>query len=440
MASNIAKSTIFRAVGTRGYAQLAPVSGSTNYQVNVKTLPNKLVVVSADNDSPLARVSIVFRAGARNETSENLGAAHVIRTAAGLSTQNMTQFAITRNIQQLGASLTATSDRETISYTLEGTRQAVEKALPYLTEVATQQVFKPWELAELSDRLRIDLATRPLQLRAVDLLHKAAFRTGLGNSLYAPKFQIGKISSETLQHYVSSNFTSARGAVVGLGLDECKMDELAQSLTLDDSNGHVNVSPYKGGEIRSDKGGSFAFMAVAGEGASVKNPKEAMATAVLQRALGVGPQIKWSTVDNGILSKAICSSEGYASSAISATYSDTGLVGVLIAAPAKAAGKILEGAVKALKSGNVTDADVARGKNQLKTALLLHLESGSEAVELLGKQAVLAGGAMSPCELAAAVDSVSTADVRAALSKAGRKLTIASVGNLSNVPYADDLK
>lgn len=104
------------------------------------------------------------RAGARNETSENLGAAHVVRVAAGLSTRNQSQFAITRNIQQVGANLTATSDRETISYTLEGTRQAVEQALPFLAEVATQQVFKPWEVAELGDRLKLEIAVRPLQV------------------------------------------------------------------------------------------------------------------------------------------------------------------------------------------------------------------------------------------------------------------------------------
>lgn len=88
-------------------------------------------------------------------------------------------------------------------------------------------------------------------MRAVDLLHKAAFRTGLGNSLFVPKFQIGKISPETLQHYVASNFVSGRCAVVGLGLDESKVKKLAQSLSLSDSDGVNNCSPYKGGEIRS---------------------------------------------------------------------------------------------------------------------------------------------------------------------------------------------
>ncbi|XP_019755594.1 cytochrome b-c1 complex subunit 2, mitochondrial [Dendroctonus ponderosae] len=442
MASNIAKRSLFRAIGTRGYAQLSPVSGTTSYDVKTSLLSNKLVVVAAENESPIARVSIVFRAGARNETAENVGVTHVLRVAAGLSTRNKSQFAIVRNIQQVGANLIATADRETISYTLEGTRQAVEQALPFLAEVATQQVFKPWEVVELSDRLKLELAVRPLQVRAVDLLHKAAFRTGLGNSLFVPKFQIGKISSETLQHYVASNFVSGRSAVVGLGLDEAKVKQLAQSLSLSDNDGVNNASPYKGGEIRSDKGGDFAFVAIAGEGAPVTNAKEAVAAAVLQRALGVGPQIKWSTSDNGILSKAIAgaSSEPFASSAINANYSDTGLVGVLLAAPARSAGKLVEGAVKVLKSGSVSDADVARGKAQLKASVLLELESGSRAVQLLGTQAVLTGAAISPCELASAIDSVTTGDVRNALQKAGKKLTIAAVGNLSTVPYADELK
>lgn len=84
----------------------------------------------------------------------------------------------------------------------------------------------------------------------MDLLHKAAFRTGLGNSLFIPKFQIGKISTETLQFYVANTFSSGRGAVVGLGLDVGKVKQLAHSLSLTDKDGVVNVSPYKGGEIR----------------------------------------------------------------------------------------------------------------------------------------------------------------------------------------------
>lgn len=72
-------------------------------------------------------------------------------------------------MQEVGVSLTATSDRETIAYTLEGTRQSVEKVLPFLTEVVTHQEFLPWEVSELTNRLQIDIATRSLQVWIINV-------------------------------------------------------------------------------------------------------------------------------------------------------------------------------------------------------------------------------------------------------------------------------
>ncbi|EFA00465.1 cytochrome b-c1 complex subunit 2, mitochondrial [Tribolium castaneum] len=445
MAANITKVPLLRAVATRGYASCppAPIGGIHDYEVKNTTLPNNLVVASAENECPISRISIVFRAGSRNETHENAGVTHTLRICAGLSTKNATQFAITRNIQQAGATLTATSDREIVSYTLEGTRKAVEKTLPFLTEVATQQVFKPWEVSENVGRQRLELAIRPPQLRAIDLVHKAAFRRGLGNSLYSAKYNLGNISSETLQHYVASNFLSGRAAVVGLGVDHSQLVKYAQGLALESGEGTSNPSPYFGGEIRSDKGGDFAYVAIAGQGAPWKNSKEALAVSVLQKALGGGPKVKWGSVDNGALSKVV-GGEGdakYALNTFNASYSDAGIFGVLIAAPEATAGKIVQAAFKLLKAGNLTDADVNRGKNQLKAALLIKNESGSSAIDFLGSQAAVLGSAKSPSQVVAEIDSITTADVNAALKKvASGKLSIASVGQLRTVPFLDELK
>jgi hypothetical protein len=37
-----------------------------------------------------------------------------------------------------------------------------------------------------------------LQAKAVDLLHKAAYHSGLGNSLFCAEHRVGKISAETV--------------------------------------------------------------------------------------------------------------------------------------------------------------------------------------------------------------------------------------------------
>lgn len=89
-----------------------------------------------------------------------------------------------------------------------------------------------------------------MQQRAIDLLHKAAYRTGLGNSLYIAKHQLGKVSTETLQHYFKSNFISGRGAVVGLGINQTQLLHYAESLEIENKDSKTEPSKYKGGEIR----------------------------------------------------------------------------------------------------------------------------------------------------------------------------------------------
>ena len=61
----------------------------------------------------------MFRAGPRYETYDTQGTSHMLRICTGLTTNQFSTFAITRNLQQLGGELTATADREYISYTLK---------------------------------------------------------------------------------------------------------------------------------------------------------------------------------------------------------------------------------------------------------------------------------------------------------------------------------
>lgn len=65
---------------------------------------------------------IFGRAGSRNETYDTQGTVHHLRICAGLSTCRSSCFGITRNIQQLGGNLTAVTDRESIAYTLQITK------------------------------------------------------------------------------------------------------------------------------------------------------------------------------------------------------------------------------------------------------------------------------------------------------------------------------
>ncbi len=51
------------------------------------------------------------------------------------------------------------------------------------------------------------------------MLHRAAFRSGLSNSLYAPRFNLHNLTSEALHAFRARNFTANRLTLVGVGIN-----------------------------------------------------------------------------------------------------------------------------------------------------------------------------------------------------------------------------
>lgn len=442
MACNASKTPFIRAIAKRGYAAQACAAPAGKTEIKSATLPNKLVVATASSPVPITRVSVVFRAGSRNEEYETLGASHYLKAAAGLTTNNATTFGITRNIQQIGGNLTATNDRELVTVTVESTADKVETALKYLDAAVTSPAFKPWELEDAIPRIRSLKKDGSSIDRAINLVHRAAYRGTLGNSIYCPKHQIGKISSESLLHYFAQNCTTNRAAVVGVGIDQNVLQGFAQNLDLESGAGKSVPSKYYGGDSRKDKSGNLTHVALVGEGASVASLKEALAFAVFAQALGSGASAKRGNV-NGPLGKAIAAAVGNTSASYSSynvSYSDSGLCGAILSVEAGVAGKAIESAAKVLKAGSVSEQDFNRGKALLKATILGNADSPSATLETLGRQAAIIGDITSTADIISLIDSISKSDVDSAASRVARsKLSLGAVGNLGGVPYASDL-
>lgn len=107
-----------------------------------------------------------YRAGSRFETYENLGASHILRIAGGLSTENSTGFAITRNLQQKGIGLSVMADRELVTYTVEGTSDSLECGLRFLQNVI-KPMFKHWEISDSIPLIKTQIAAVPPQVRVL---------------------------------------------------------------------------------------------------------------------------------------------------------------------------------------------------------------------------------------------------------------------------------
>ncbi|XP_017081000.1 cytochrome b-c1 complex subunit 2, mitochondrial [Drosophila eugracilis] len=439
MACNASKTSLLRAIAKRGYATCPRPVGDLS-AVNVKVLENKLVVATADATLPVSRVSLVLGAGSRNEAYDTQGASHLLRLAGGLSTQNSSAFAIARNIQQVGGTLTTWGDREIVGYTVTTTADNAETGLRYLQDLL-QPAFKPWELVDNAKTVVNQLNAVSTEQRAIELVHKAAFRNGLGNSIYSPRFQLGKLSSESLLHYVAQTFAAGRAAVVGVGIDNNTLAGFAQTLQFPSGGGKAASANWYGGDARKDTTGHRAVVAVAGQGGAASNHKEALAFAILEQAVGAKAATKRGN-SAGLFGEAVNCAGGAGASvkSLNASYSDAGLFGFVVSADAKDIGKTVEFLVRGLKSASVSEKDVARGKALLKARIISRYSSDSGLIKEIGRQAALTRNVLEADALLSAIDGISQSQVQEAAKKAGSsKLAVGAIGHLAGVPYASDL-
>lgn len=424
---------------SRGFSAQAAPAVKKEVSVQSAVLPNKTFIAAVDNGSPLTRVTVAFKAGSRYEPVNELGISHVLRSSAGLTTNNASSYIIARQLQQIGASITASGDREFIYYTLETSQYNLQEAVKNLVDLISNQEFRPWELSDNEPRLKFDIVSLPPQVRAVDLLHKAAYRRGLGNSLFISPKKIGKISTESLQHFSQNNlaFDKCSVTVIGSNLDGAKL--IAQQLQLGSGgSASQDVSKYFGGDMRKEMGGDLAHVAFGLQGAAAGSP-QSLALAVAAKALGNGPVTKWGSI-NSVLTKAVGNIGPFAAAGFNVTYSDSGLFGVILSVPKDEAATAAKAVARVLKSPKLTDKEITAAKNQLKMEILSEAEDSASLAEALAAQGLYFGDVKTPITLAAAIDKVQSSDVSSALSAAAQtKLSCGAAGNLSNLPYSDEL-
>lgn len=127
-------------------------------------------------------------------------------------------------------------------------------------------------------------------------------------------------------------------------------------------------------------------------------------------------------------------------SALNLNYSDAGLFGLTISAPANLVkGAVMNGA-KLLRSLKISDTQLASAKAQLKTDLLMGLDNSAQALENVSLSTLFNGSSLDVFAVVSQIEKITSADVNAAAGRlATAKFAVAAVGNVQQVPYADEL-
>ncbi|CAO2166133.1 unnamed protein product [Urochloa humidicola] len=423
--------------------------------VRVSTLPSGLRVVTQayPTASRMASVGVWVDAGSRYELPGTNGTAHFLEHMAFKGTGRRPNAQVLEvEIEDMGARLNAYTSREQTTFFADVQSRHVPAALDVLSDILQHPRFPEKAIQRERGVILREMEEVQGMMEEVifDHLHAAAFEGHpLGDTILGPEENINSISKRDLQQYISTHYTCPRmvvSAAGGVNHDEVvdRVKELFTEFSTDPTTAdqlvEANPAIFTGSEVRVDNlGMPLAHVAIAVKGESWTHPSS-IPLMVMQsmlgswnRSVGVGNCSGSSLargISNGNLAESLM--------AFNTNYRDTGIFGIYaIAQPGTLhdLSRLIMAELRRL-AFQVSEEEVARARNQLKSALLLHIDGATAVSENNGRQMLTYGRVMPFLELFARIDAVDSATIMETAKEhiIDKDVALAAVGPIFNLP------
>ncbi|CAN1505082.1 PqqL Predicted Zn-dependent peptidases [Paracoccaceae bacterium] len=380
------------------------------------TLPNGFrIVTEAMPGLQSASVGLWVEAGGRHETPQQNGIAHFLEHMAFKGTRRRSALRIAEEIEDVGGYINAYTSREMTAYYARVLSGDVLMALDVIADIVLNPLFRK---ADIETERHVILQEIGQALDTpddiiFDWLHEVSYpdqpfgRTILGPEERVSAFKKADLADFTARHYGPDQMIlSAAG-----GVDHDAIVAAAERIFGDlKPVGRAIVQParFQGGERREVKDLEQVHFALSFEGPGYRDDK-VYASQVYSTAMGGGMSSR--------LFQKIREDRGlcYSIYAQSSAYEDTGQVTIYAGTSAAEIGDLTQLTLDELKraAGDMTDAEVARARAQLRAGLLMGLESPSSRAERNARLLSIWGRVPAVSEAVAKIDAVDTAAVRA---------------------------
>uniref|UniRef100_A0A060T366 Alpha-MPP n=1 Tax=Blastobotrys adeninivorans TaxID=409370 RepID=A0A060T366_BLAAD len=399
------------------------------------TLDNGVKVASDPNPGYFAAMGVYVDAGSRYEDPNLSGCSHIVDRLAFRSTTTRSATEMAETLEALGGNYASTSSRESIMYQASVFNSDIERMFDVLTETVCNPNITDEEVAAVRDAVsyeNYEIWQKP-ELILPELIHTAAFSGGLGNPLLCPQERIPYITKELIQEYRRLMYRPERFVAAFVSVDHDTAVKLAEKylghLPKSSEPSPVTTSTsYVGNELvvpMPEPIGNlpqFTQLYIAFEGVSLNDP-DVYALATLHTLLGGGGSFSAGGPGKGMYSRLythVLNQFGQVESAqaFNHAYPETGLFGIAASCIPQAAPYLAEIMCQqfymAMSTGHgaLTYDEVSRAKNQLKSSLLMNLESKMIELEDLGRQVLINGRKIPVQEMVEKIDALSVEDVR----------------------------
>ena len=361
-----------------------------------------------------ASVGVWVGAGARHEAADQNGIAHFLEHMAFKGTRRRSALQIAEAIEDVGGVINAYTSREVTAYYARVLENDVPLAMDVISDILRNPLLDPDEI-EVERGVILQEIGQALDTPddvIFDWLQEQAYpQQPLGRTILGPCERVSAFGRDDLSCFIGQHYGPEQMILSAAGaIDHDAIVKLAEDLFGDLSRRPVvqaDAAQFAGGEVRQVKTLEQAHFALGFESPGYRDDDIYIAQ-IYASALGGGMS---SRLFQEIREKrGLC----YTIFAQAGAYADTGMTTIYAGTSAGQLPDLAGITIDEMKrtAADLSMAEVARARAQMKSGLLMGLESPSNRAERLARLVQIWDRVPSLEETVARIDDVSCADVR----------------------------
>uniref|UniRef100_A0AAZ3PEM4 Mitochondrial-processing peptidase subunit alpha n=1 Tax=Oncorhynchus tshawytscha TaxID=74940 RepID=A0AAZ3PEM4_ONCTS len=440
----------------------AAVDSHEQCETKITTLENGLKVASQNKFGQFCTVGILVNSGSRHETKYPSGIAHFLEKLAFSSTaQYGSKDEILLTLEKHGGICDCQTSRDTTMYAVSAEVKGLDTVVSLLSDAVLQPrlLDEEIEMTRMAVRFELeDLSMRPdPELLLTEMIHAAAYR---GNTVGLPRFcpveSVEKIDKKLLHMYLQSYYCPERMVLAGVGIEHEQLVACARKYLLNvkpvwgastPTNVDLSVAQYTGGIVRVS---IFPFLDVLCiiYACFVLQEDDFIPFAVLNMMMGGGGSFSAGGPGKGMFTRLYLNVLNrhhwmYNATSYHHSYEDTGLLCIHASADPRQVREMVEILTREFiqMAGTAGEMELERAKTQLKSMLMMNLESRPVIFEDVGRQVLATGKRKLPHELCDLISNVTASDIKRVTTKMlCSKPAVAALGDLTEMPSYEHIQ
>lgn len=429
-------------------------------QTKSTKLANGLTLSTQEMHGLMSSFTFILSVGSSSEIQKGhsdvitTGVTQVLELLSFGHTTTRTHQQLSAEMEALGGMVQCISTREQIMFCVDVLRHNLPQAMALLADTVLNPRLSEEDISQAKEIITLQGNEMSAEMLSRDAVTIAAFEgSPLGNTHFCPADKAVSLSKTKIESFREAHFVGSNCHIAAAGVEHASFVALANSLFFSIPTGQrsqVEKPVYRGGLIKNQRELQETYIkcAVAFEIGGWKH-QDLVTCCVIQQLLGGGSSFSAGGPGKGMytrLYREMLNQHHWVESAEAflVVHDEAGLLGIDGSCEPDQVRNLIREIVYhlcRLSIEKVSDEELSRAKNMLKSMMLMQLESRLVLCEDIGRQVVIYGKRSPPAEICTKIDAVSNSDILSLVEKIiGGKVSVGCAGHdLSHVPTYDEI-